>query len=701
MKSKLIALSCVFTILLSMISTSQIVFANKFIETDTVTMSNPLTGETGAYTPVNLMMGGEDVITDVPGILYTSGSSTRTLVPISFIVERMGADIEWKQETREITISTANKKIVLQIDNPYAYVNGQKTKLPDGIAPILLMFNGQNKTFVPVKFISDQLDLDVNWIGDTRTVAINKPVQTLTKVYLDYMSQFPEIRLKVTGDVDANSFVISGSDVGEQDKIVVDLENTKFDLEDASMVKNGVGTYNVGDGIFGIDRVEISQNSPNPPTTRIVVFLDEKRGHDVYYDEATHEMVIRLINTVNEVTHDKIYGTDTIVIDTSEKPNYNINLVGDQIFVDVFNSYLKADEGMSTIVPVNQGKIEAYGYSQLDTSHYGPNDVYTSKDVITRIAVSLTETITYDEIYIEDDGTQIMVFVSENPLNNFDYVRLNDAKSNMSIRLFESASFNKTYDASSRMLTLTLPSSATDLNKFEFGVDDNIIESFDIIDKGSQYVVEVKLAENTTYVDNSTADQIVFGFTNKAILDSEYSNTLIVIDTGHGGHDSGATGSLAKEKDIALKASLELERQLKQLGFKVYMTRDDDTYVELYDRADIANDLNANLFVSIHINAHTNTSASGVEVLHASQSTSGGMGLADDIQGHLVKDLNAVDRGIVYRPNLVVLRETNMPSVLCELGFISNASDQSKLMTPSYIEKAAGAIVKGIKEYLK
>jgi len=701
MKSKLLALSCIFTLLFSMISTHQIVFANKFIETDTVTMTNPLTGESGAYTPVNLMMGGEDVITDVPGILYTSGTSTRTLVPISFIVERMGADIEWKQATREITINTTNKEIVLQIDNPYAYVNGKKTKLPDGIAPILLLFNGNNKTFVPVKFISDQLGLDVNWIGDTRTVAINKPVQTLTNVYLDYMSQFPEIRLKVTGDVDANSFVISGSDVGEQDKIVVDLENTKFDLQDTSMVKNGVGTYKVGDGIFGIDRVEISQNSPNPPTTRITVFLDEKRGHDVYYDEASHEMVIRLINTVNEVTHEKIYGTDTIVIDTSEKPNYNINLVGDQIFVDVFNSYLKIDEGMSTIVPVNQGKIEAYGYSQLDTSHYGANDVYTSRDVITRVAVNLTESITYDEVYIEDDGTQIKVFVSENPLNNFDYVRLNDAKSNMSIRLFESASFNKTYDAASRMITLTLSSDVTDLNKFEFGVDDNIIESFDIIDKGSQYVVKIKLAEDTTYVDNSTTDQIVFAFTNRAILDSEYSNTLIVIDTGHGGHDSGATGTLAKEKDIALKASLELERQLKQLGFKVYMTRDDDTYVELYDRADIANDLNADLFVSIHINAHTNSEASGVEVLHASQSTSGGMGLADDIQNYLVKDLNAIDRGIVYRPNLVVLRETKMPSVLAELGFISNASDQSKLMTPSYIEKAAGAIVKGIKAYLK
>lgn len=680
---------------------SSVTFANKFLETDTVTMINASTGVSGKYEPVNLMMGGEDVITDVPAILYVSGTNTRTLVPVSFIVDRMGAEIAWDQATSSITITTDTSKIVMQIGNSYATVNGVSTRLPDGIAPIILKYGDLYKTFVPVKFISDQLGLDVSWIGDTNTVAINKPVQTLTDVYLDYMSKFPEIRLKVTGEVDANSLVISGSDVGEQDKIVVDLENTIFDLDDPSMLNNGIGTYDVGDGIFGIDRVEISSYENNPPTTRVVVYLDEKKGHDVFYDAETGELVIQLVNTVNEVSHEKVYGTDTIVIETSQSPNYNINLVNDQILIDVFNSYLKVDEGSATIVPVNEGKIESYGYSQLDTSRYGDDDLYTNKDVITRVAIDLTEKVTYDDIYIENDGTNILVFVSENPLNNFEYVKLNDGKSNMSIRLFESSDFTKSYDSSSRTITLTLPQDVTDLNDFNYDVDDHIIDAFDIASSGSNYIVTIKLSDNTKYSDTSTSDNIVFAFTNESILNSEYSDTLIVIDAGHGGHDSGAVGTLAKEKDLALNAALALQSQLEAQGFKVYMTRDDDTYVGLYDRAEIANDLKADLFVSVHINAHTNTEASGVEVLHASQSTSGGMGLADDIQSYLVSDLSAVDRGIVYRPNLVVLRETSMPSVLCELGFISNASDQQKLMNSAYIDKAAGAIVKGIKEYLK
>ena len=67
----------------------------------------------------------------------------------------------------------------------------------------------------------------------------------------------------------------------------------------------------------------------------------------------------------------------------------------------------------------------------------------------------------------------------------------------------------------------------------------------------------------------------------------------------------------------------------------------------------------------------------------------------------MVSALKAKDRGIVKRPNLVVLRETMMPSVLCELGFISNPEEQDKMMTTAYLEKATKAIVEGIKQFVK
>ncbi len=695
---KVSVLMLVIAILSSMMP---LAFANKYFESNQVDLVDPISGTAGSYYPVNLMFAGEDVITDVPAIIYEQNGSTRTIVPISFITDKLGAQISWKQETQEVTIVSSEKTIVMQIGNAYATVNGQKTKLPDGIPPILLQYEGKTKTYVPVKFISEQLGLDINWIAGTRTVAINRPVQTLNNVYLDYMKQFPEIRMKVTGEVVATSFNISGTDVGAQDKIIIDLQNTKFDLKDKSLLKDGIGTYDVTDGIFGIDKVEISSQSSNPPTTRVVVYLDEKKGHNIFYDEKTQEMVIQLVNTVNAVSVDNVFSTDTVVIDTSETPIYNINIVGQQIIVDVINSYLKINEGQMQVVPVNQGKISSLGYSQLDTSQYSDSDFYTSEDKVSRVIVELNEKVTYDDIYVENEGTKIMVFVSQNPLNNFDYVKLNNAHSTVDVRLLQYGNYDVAFNNESGVLRVEIPKDLTDLSDFEYPIRDQLIESIDMKTLNDKYQMNITLSPNTTYEQLKVDGKISFAFSNTAIQNSIYKDMLVVLDAGHGGHDSGATGTKAKEKDLALKATLLLENQLKSLGFKVYLTRSTDEYIGLYDRADIANDLNADLFVSVHINAATTSSASGVEVLYASESMSGGKGLAGLIQKQLVSSLGAVNRGIVSRPNVVVIRETKMPSVLCELGFISNPEEQDKMMNTAYLEKAAKAIVEGIKQFVK
>jgi N-acetylmuramoyl-L-alanine amidase len=130
------------------------------------------------------------------------------------------------------------------------------------------------------------------------------------------------------------------------------------------------------------------------------------------------------------------------------------------------------------------------------------------------------------------------------------------------------------------------------------------------------------------------------------------------------------------------------------------MTRSTDEYVGLYDRAAMANALNATLFVSIHANAFTNPSVSGIEVLYGNESLSSDKGLAQSIQKQLVSSLGAVNRGVASRPRLVVLKETLMTSVLVELGFITNAAEQEKMMSEAYLLKAAAAMAKGIVDFL-
>lgn len=172
-----------------------------------------------------------------------------------------------------------------------------------------------------------------------------------------------------------------------------------------------------------------------------------------------------------------------------------------------------------------------------------------------------------------------------------------------------------------------------------------------------------------------------------------YSKVKIVVDPGHGGHDSGAVGNGLKEKDIILSVSKKVNSKLKSLGFQTIMTRSTDTYISLSERYNIANRNNADMFVSIHVNSGS-SSASGIETLYKNYKT-----IANDIQNGLINETGAKSRGLKYRSDLAVLNGTRMPSALVEMGFISNSPEASKLSTSSYQDKIATGIVKGIAKY--
>ncbi len=191
---------------------------------------------------------------------------------------------------------------------------------------------------------------------------------------------------------------------------------------------------------------------------------------------------------------------------------------------------------------------------------------------------------------------------------------------------------------------------------------------------------------------------------------------LVVIDAGHGGKDSGALGRdeegeviyneddeiAVMEKDINLAVALKTYKYLYNEGVNVMMTRDDDEFIELRDIADIANDAEATLFVSIHSNSVDGVpTANGTEVLYydTDEKTEYGISskdLADNILVYMVDVGDMLDRGLRERPGLAVLKWTEMPAALVELGFVTNADDQQKLIDPSWQEDAAWGIAQGI-----
>lgn len=210
---------------------------------------------------------------------------------------------------------------------------------------------------------------------------------------------------------------------------------------------------------------------------------------------------------------------------------------------------------------------------------------------------------------------------------------------------------------------------------------------------GSWY--KVKVGSDTGYILGDYLKDYNSSNSSSNLVPSKslYSKVKVVVDAGHGGTDPGAVGNGYKEKDIVLSISQKVNSKLKSLGFQTVMTRNTDTYITLSNRYSIANSNNADLFVSVHANSATGT-ASGIETLYKGSKT-----FANYIQNGMLNETGAKNRGLKYRSDLAVLNGTKMPSALVEVGFISDATEASKIGSNAYQEKLAVGIVNGIAKY--
>lgn len=169
----------------------------------------------------------------------------------------------------------------------------------------------------------------------------------------------------------------------------------------------------------------------------------------------------------------------------------------------------------------------------------------------------------------------------------------------------------------------------------------------------------------------------------------------VIIDPGHGGKDKGAYWYGISEKTLTLDVAKKVEALLRSKGIKVLMTRKSDQYVSIQDRASIANNHSDAIFVSIHFNAHTNSSVKGIETFYLS---SKGKKLASSIQSRLARRINTRNRGS-KKYHYAVLRKTRGVAALVECGFISNRWEGNRCASNWYKEILAQEITDGITAY--
>ncbi|MDR2771546.1 MAG: N-acetylmuramoyl-L-alanine amidase, partial [Clostridiales Family XIII bacterium] len=189
-------------------------------------------------------------------------------------------------------------------------------------------------------------------------------------------------------------------------------------------------------------------------------------------------------------------------------------------------------------------------------------------------------------------------------------------------------------------------------------------------------------------------------------LDPAFAGFSVVIDAGHGGGDPGALveengETLLAEKDVNLDVALRLESYLRAAGFSVYMIRSGDVAVDRYDRPQIANGQGAQLYISIHNNSSEKPSVSGTSTYYYNKEWAVAYPLdSETLAASVQKTVSAYtglpDLGIHDGPEYIVLNRTQMPAVIVEGAFLSNASDRALMMTDAYREAYALGVAVGL-----
>ena len=169
----------------------------------------------------------------------------------------------------------------------------------------------------------------------------------------------------------------------------------------------------------------------------------------------------------------------------------------------------------------------------------------------------------------------------------------------------------------------------------------------------------------------------------------------VVIDAGHGGHDVGGQWGRVYEKHLALDTAVRLEKHLKRMGYRTVMTRRGDYFLTLPQRSQIANRYRNAIFVSVHFNYTWKQDVSGLETFYFNNE---GQKIANHVQNRMIRYTRSVDRNEKFS-RFYVIRNTKMPSILVEGGFVSNEAERNRMKSGRFREALARAIADGIQRY--
>ena len=609
-----------------------------------------------------LVNGKKKTMSTAPRVIKNEKTKTSYVyVPGNFVATNLGFDYTWNSTTKTSVISTKSSS------NSNNSTTGDSTP-STGVSGVYGRYSLLSK------------------YTDSYNSIVNSSVKDLTYAATATLANLQSIKESATTLKDGVAFTITA------DNKIQSVKSSK----DGLLLKVVLGnTYTVSQSNSYANNLVTGStsvfNQSDNTTTVALTLSDSKLNYQLKMSEDQKQVTIEVYcNYITSVAAGKDSAGDYLKVQTMHATTPSLS-------VDANN----------TLNILLQGAFNGVGAQEFDTPGSNAISIVTLNNTVnnsTELSVKMLDDTAYSLEQV--DTTTFLVRFTNDSTN--DAINNGDDDDNNDLGNLEDFQLLIPYPGNVKISNIT---DADDYlnNRFQIKIPGNYVTYYknNPITVNSSKIKSTSVAYQNSYtvITVNTSSICGYRYSKKdgylcVVVDkpNKIYNKIVVLDPGHGGSDTGATHNGVYEKTLNFKI---LHTYVSELfkeddhGIKVYYTRTTDVKPSLYERQAFSSTVGADLFVSLHMNSASATSASGTEVWYYSGNTAkmGGLTsktMATAFCNNLVKVMNSTNRGV--KSNGFVVIKNTVPAVLIELGFISNPTDFNKLTSTTYQKKAAQSI---------
>ena len=570
---------------------------------------------------------------------------------IRAMAESCGAEVNWDDATKTVLVLYNDLVISLKNNSSDIFINGIKYNFG---YPVIII---DGKSYAPLdlyKAFTGELQLSdkKNSIPDSQTDG------TDNGIYIEHGENSERITIKGAVNGLIHDFVLKNPD-----RIVLDISGISL----AGSFRDGE-TYD-----------EIRHFKGSDGVTRIV--FDLNGNYKYYLNYEGNDIVVTISDSgyfagLQELVE---FRNNSIIIHTSAYDGYKIFRGTDPYSINA-------------VIP---GLLTDYPFTLDIEGEYVKGVSVSSNEEETMFSIELKKQCSFE---LEKLKESFIIGIYEPVVNGLTYHNSND-KQYVSLDSITSLVNIESINNKGTEAVIKVNDPNGFLTAGQVYINDDSVKSIFVSRNGNNAVIRI-----TTKIQKFISGEMINGAASLALLDKDYSGFLVVISAGHGGRDPGAIVNGVYEAHLNLKIAEKLQKELEASGVNVYMLRTDDSFVSLDDRTYTANKMKADLFISIHCNTLDDKEFDGLMTLvhsgYLNYKNPNGKTAGTIIHQEVIESTGATDRGVRDRNKIIVLKDTAMPAVEIECGFLTNEAEFGKLLEDSYQLSIARGTAEGVLKVL-